>query len=61
MESVTAPENISTVPAPSAPVIHATEAERKARKIGENGCFKNRLDTITATENGTEYTYKPAN
>lgn len=36
------------------------EAERKARKIGENGCFKNRLDTITANENGTEYTYKPA-
>ena len=36
------------------------EAERKARKIGENGCFKNQLDTITAAENGTEYTYKPS-
>lgn len=35
-----------------------TEAERKARKIGENGCYKDRLDTIAAVEDGIEYTYK---
>lgn len=34
------------------------EAERKARKIGENGCYKDRLDTVTATESGIDYTYK---
>lgn len=35
------------------------EARRKARKIGENGCYKDRLDSIIAVESGIEYTYKP--
>lgn len=34
------------------------EAIRKARKIGKNGCYKDRLDTIAAVENGICYTYK---
>lgn len=34
------------------------EAERKARKIGLNGCYKDRLDTVSAVENGISYTYK---
>ncbi len=38
-----------------------TEAEaiKKAQKIAENGIYKENLDTITATENGVSYTYKP--
>ncbi|MDE7308648.1 MAG: hypothetical protein K2N61_08350 [Lachnospiraceae bacterium] len=33
------------------------EAVRKTYKIGENGCYKDRLDSITAAENGVNYTY----
>lgn len=35
-----------------------SEAEA-ARKIGENGSYKDRLDSIIAVEVGVEYTYKP--
>lgn len=35
------------------------EAKNKARKTGKNGCYKDRLDSIVATEDGVEYTYKP--
>lgn len=30
----------------------------KARVIAARGCYKDQLDTITATESGIEYTYK---
>ena len=31
------------------------EAIRKARAIAARGCYKDQLDTITATESGIEY------
>ena len=34
------------------------EAIRKARATAARGCYKDQLDTITATESGIEYTYK---
>lgn len=34
------------------------EAVRKARVTAARGCYKDQLDTITATESGIEYTYK---
>lgn len=34
------------------------EAIRKARVTAARGCYKDQLDTITATESGIEYTYK---
>ena len=34
------------------------EAVRKARVTASRGCYKDQLDTITATESGIEYTYK---
>lgn len=34
------------------------EAVRKARATAARGCYKDQLDTITATESGIEYTYK---
>ena len=34
------------------------EATRKARVVAARGCYKNQLDTITATESGIEYTFK---
>lgn len=33
-------------------------AIKKARVIAARGCYKDQLDTITATESGIEYTYK---
>lgn len=35
-----------------------SEAVRKARATAARGCYKDQLDTITATESGIEYTYK---
>ena len=34
------------------------EAIRKARVTAARGCYKDQLDTITATESGIAYTYK---
>ena len=34
------------------------EAVKKARVTAARGCYKDQLDTITATESGIEYTYK---
>ena len=34
------------------------EAVRKAHTIAAHGCYKDQLDTITATESRIEYTYK---
>ena len=34
------------------------EAVRKARATAARGCYKDQLDTITATESGVEYTFK---
>jgi DnaJ-class molecular chaperone len=34
------------------------EAIGKARVVAARGCYKNQLDTITATESGIEYTFK---
>lgn len=38
--------------------LQAKEVVKKARVTAARGCYKDQLDTITATESGIEYTYK---